>query len=166
MGRLRSLHVSSPTWCSLYLICTLVWGIDNEYRLCSCPTILPGYGWETYTVSKSWKGGLERRTPVIGHLGHPKSSSFLSILKRKGLSLTDPHTVNAPFYHSDVSFFFLIFIYYLFIMFIFVCVGSSFLCEGFLQLWWVGATLHRGARACHYRGLSCCGAQAPDAQAQ
>ena len=29
-----------------------------------------------------------------------------------------------------------------------------------------GATLHRGARASHYRGLSCCGAQAPDAQAQ
>ena len=29
-----------------------------------------------------------------------------------------------------------------------------------------GATLHRGAGASHYRGLSCCGAQAPDAQAQ
>ena len=29
-----------------------------------------------------------------------------------------------------------------------------------------GATLHCGARASHYRGLSCCGAQAPDAQAQ
>ena len=63
-------------------------------------------------------------------------------------------------------FFFLIFIYYLFIMFIFGCVGSSFLCEGFLQLRRVGTTLHRGARACHYRGLSCCGAEAPDAQAQ
>ena len=33
------------------------------------------------------------------------------------------------------------------------CVGSSFLCEGFLQLRQVGATLHRGARASHYRGL-------------
>ena len=63
-------------------------------------------------------------------------------------------------------FFFLIFIYYLFIMFIFGCVGSSFLCEGFLQLRRVGATPHRGARACHHRGLSCCGAEAPDAQAQ
>ena len=30
----------------------------------------------------------------------------------------------------------------------------------------MGATLHRGARASHYRGLSCCGAQAPDVQAQ
>ena len=29
-----------------------------------------------------------------------------------------------------------------------------------------GATLHRGARAFHRRGLSCCGAQAPDTQAQ
>ena len=64
-------------------------------------------------------------------------------------------------------FFFLIFkIYYLFIIFIFGCVGSSFLCKGFLQLRRVGATLHRSARASHYRGLSCCGAQAPDAQAQ
>ena len=43
---------------------------------------------------------------------------------------------------------------------------SSFLCEGFLQLRQVGATLHRGAQASHHRGLSCCGAQAPDAQAQ
>ena len=61
-----------------------------------------------------------------------------------------------------VFFFFLIFIY----LFIYGSVGSSFLCEGFLQLWQVGATLHRGARASHHRGLSCCGAQAPDAQAQ
>ena len=30
----------------------------------------------------------------------------------------------------------------------------------------MGATLHRGARASHYHGLSCCGAQPPDAQAQ
>ena len=62
-------------------------------------------------------------------------------------------------------FFFLI--HYLFIyLFIFGCVGSSFLCEGFLQSRRAGATLHCGARASHYRGLSCCGAQAPDAQAQ
>ena len=33
-------------------------------------------------------------------------------------------------------------------------VGSSFLCEGFLQLRQVGAPLHRGARASHYLGLS------------
>ena len=52
------------------------------------------------------------------------------------------------------------------ILFIYGCVGSSFLCEGFPQLWQEGATLHRGAWASHCRGLSCCGAQAPDAQAQ
>ena len=52
------------------------------------------------------------------------------------------------------------------IFFFYGCVGSSFLCEGFLQLRQAGATLHRDARASRYRGLSCCGAQAPDAQAQ
>ena len=50
--------------------------------------------------------------------------------------------------------------------FILGCVGSSFLCEGFLQLRRGGPTLHRGARASHCRGLSCCRAQAPDGQAQ
>ena len=34
------------------------------------------------------------------------------------------------------------------------CVGSSFLCEGLLQLRQAGATLHRGARASHHHGLS------------
>ena len=63
------------------------------------------------------------------------------------------------FFYSD---FFNLFITYLF----FGCVGSSFLCEGFLQPRQAGATLHRAAWASHYRGLSCCGAQAPDAQAQ
>ena len=57
--------------------------------------------------------------------------------------------------------------FYLFIyLFVFGCVGSQFLCESFLQLWQAGATLQRGARASHYRGLSCCRAQAPVAQAQ
>ena len=49
---------------------------------------------------------------------------------------------------------------------IYGCVGSSSLCKGPLQLRQAGATLHRGARASHHCGLSCCGAQAPDAQAQ
>ena len=51
-------------------------------------------------------------------------------------------------------------------LFIFGCAGSSLLCEGFLQLRQAGATPHRGARASHRCGLSCCGAQAPNAQAQ
>ena len=37
-------------------------------------------------------------------------------------------------------------------LFIYGCVGSSFLCEGLPQLRQAGATLHRGARASHYRG--------------
>ena len=51
-------------------------------------------------------------------------------------------------------------------LFIHDCVESSFLCEGSPQLRQAGTTLHRGARASHHRGLPCCGAQAPDAQAQ
>ena len=66
---------------------------------------------------------------------------------------------------SFLSYTFFINLFYLFI-FIFGCVGSSFLCEGFLQLRRAGATPHRGARASHCRGLSCCRTQAPDAQAQ
>ena len=64
---------------------------------------------------------------------------------------------------SEVFFGFFVFF---FLIFIYGCVGSSFPFEGFLQLRQAGATLPRGARASHYRGLSCCGAQAPDAQAQ
>ena len=69
---------------------------------------------------------------------------------------------------TDIFFFFFkaVFKNFYFFIFIFGCVGSSFLCEGFLQLQQVGTTLHRGARASHRRGLSCCGAQAPDGQAQ
>ena len=54
----------------------------------------------------------------------------------------------------------------IYLLFIFGCVGSSLLCEGFLQLRQVGVTLHRDAWASHYRGLSCCGTQAPEVQAQ
>ena len=57
-------------------------------------------------------------------------------------------------------------LFFFFNLFIFDCVGSSLLREGCLQLQRAGATPHRGARASHCRGLSCCGAQAPDAQAQ
>ena len=68
--------------------------------------------------------------------------------------------------HKGVVFVFFVFLNLFIYLFIFGRVGSSFLCEGFLQLRRAGATLHRGARASHYRGLSRCGAQAPDAQAR
>ena len=50
--------------------------------------------------------------------------------------------------------------FFLMYLFIFGCVGSSLLRRGFLQLWRAGATLRRGARASHFSGFSCCGAQA------
>ena len=73
---------------------------------------------------------------------------------------------------AKLSYFIFFFIFYFFkkfiylFIFIFGCVGSQFLCEGFLHLRRAEATLHRGAQASHRRGLSRCGAQAPDAQAQ
>ena len=72
------------------------------------------------------------------------------------------HTRTFVSSRSFILFFFSLSFY----LFIYGCVGSSFLREGPLQLRQVGATLHRGARASHYRSLSRCGAQAPDAQAQ
>ena len=59
-----------------------------------------------------------------------------------------------------------VFLFLFFNLFIYGCVVSSSLCEGPPQLWQAGATLHRGVRASHYRGLPHCVAQAPDAQAQ
>ena len=53
---------------------------------------------------------------------------------------------------------------YLFI-YLFGCIGSSLLCEGFLQLRRAGATLHCGARASHCGGISCCRARALGTQA-
>ena len=69
-----------------------------------------------------------------------------------------------------VIFFFLInsnlLFIYLFLYLFLAVLGLRFCARAYLQLWRVGTTLHRGARASHCRGLSCCGAQAPDAQAQ
>ena len=72
---------------------------------------------------------------------------------------------------SCLLFFFLIYFYlkqHKLILFIYFWLRWVFvlLCEGFLQLRRAGATLHRGAWASHCRGLSRCGARAPDAQAQ
>ena len=44
--------------------------------------------------------------------------------------------------------------------------GLHFCARAFFQLWQAGATLHRGARVSHHRGLSRYGARAPDTQAQ
>ena len=60
--------------------------------------------------------------------------------------LGDPNYANVLCSATDFFFLINLFIY-------FGCAGSSFLCEGFLQLWQARATVHRGARASHYRGL-------------
>ena len=87
------------------------------------------------------------------------------------LCMTDSNSIHL-ITNTSISFlfffliFFLIFIYLNTILFIYGCVGSSFLCEGFLQLWQVGATLHRGARGLSLlrplqtRRLSNCGPRA------
>ena len=54
---------------------------------------------------------------------------------------------------------------YLFYLFIFGCVGSSWLRACFLQLRRAGATLRCGARASHCSGFSCCGVRALGARA-
>ena len=61
-------------------------------------------------------------------------------------------------------FFFFINLFYLFIYL--AVLGLRFCARAFSSCGERGATLHRGAWASHHRGLSCCGAQAPDARAQ
>ena len=56
--------------------------------------------------------------------------------------------------------------FYLFIYFYFWLCWVFVSVRGLSLVAASGATLHRGARVSHYRGLSCCGAQGPDAQAQ
>ena len=63
---------------------------------------------------------------------------------------------------SSIFFFFLIFFIYLSL----AVLGLRFCARAFSSWRQAGATLHRGARASHYRGPSRCGAQAPDAHAQ
>ena len=62
---------------------------------------------------------------------------------------------------SHCAFFIPLFIY-LFYLFLAV-LGLRFCARAFSSCSKRGTTLHRGARASHYRGLSCWGAQAPDA---
>ena len=96
-------------------------------------------------LPSTWVGGLQKNSKIL---------LCIFLLEEPG-----PCAIAALLFFW---FFFFNFIY----LFIYGCVGSSFLCEGFLQLQQVGATLHCGERASHHRGLSCRRAQAPDAQAQ
>ena len=100
---------------------------------------------------------------MAGSCVHIPATAYVQYVEAKGRKKDPVLQISGISFLFFFSFF--LFFKNLFI-FIFGCVGSSFLCEGFLQLWRAGATPHRGARASHYRGLSRCGAQAPDAQAQ
>ena len=67
----------------------------------------------------------------------------------------------------SILYFFSFFFFFKFVYLLFMAVlGLHLRARASRQLRQVGATPHRGARTSHYRGLSCCGAQAPDAQAQ
>ena len=57
------------------------------------------------------------------------------------------------------------FLNFLFILFL-AALGLRCCVQAFLWLRRAGATLRCGARASHCGGFSCCGAQAPDPQAQ
>ena len=93
-----------------------------------------------------------------------QKTSIMQINRKYLISVLCPISViNCFILH--IFFFFFFQIYLFFHRLIDCYVGSSFLCQVFLQLRQAGATLHRGARASHC-GLSCCRAQAPDAQAQ
>ena len=61
-------------------------------------------------------------------------------------------------------FFFLIILYFIYLFL--AMLGLRFCARAFSSCGKRRSTLHHGARASHYRGLSCCGAQTPDAQAQ
>ena len=98
---------------------------------------------------------------MVGKLQYLTAHSNPAMRNSKEPALVSQYIFQAMiFFLNAKCFFFKIY------LFIYGCVGSSFLCEGFLYLRRAGATLHRGVRASHYHGLSCCGAQAPDAQAQ
>ena len=64
------------------------------------------------------------------------------------------------------SFFFGFFKINLFIYLFLAVLGLRFCARAFSSCGERGPLFIADARASHYRGLSCCGAQAPDAQAQ
>ena len=77
--------------------------------------------------------------------------------------MTTPMFFWIDVYMTYLFFFLILFIYlfiYLWLCWVFVSVRELSLVAA------SGGPLHRGARASHYRGLDCCGAQAPDTLAQ
>ena len=109
-----------------------------------CPALLLSQGGPA--LGPDWEGHLGRsRGELCWTLASSVDSSKDSLLRHLHVLELNPEKVRRS---PDIFLFFFFFL-------IFGCVGSSFLCEGFLQLRQARATLHRGARASHYRGLSC-----------
>ena len=112
-------------------------------------------------------GLLGGSSPLLGRPGPHQCPAGTLVVGRHELCIfphrhLDSNPLYFFFFLKEFLYFYFLFIY----LFIFGCVGSPSLRESPLQLRQAGATLHRGARASHHRGLSCYGAQAPDAQAQ
>ena len=80
----------------------------------------------------------------------------------------EPNTVVLCLGHTGFFWFFkfIYFILFLAVLGLRFCARAFSSCGERGPLFIAGATLHHGARASHYHGLSCCGAQAPDVQAQ
>ena len=84
---------------------------------------------------------LGKKTKTAEYLKYPKPSAYHFF------------TICFASYNTGVNLFIFSLLFFFFFNFIYGCVGSSFLCEGFLQLWQAGATLHHGARASLSRPL-------------
>ena len=99
--------------------------------------------------------GTNRSHFCLEQSGFDKSDSRRkkSLLSWAGVSFFHTHDMQTTFFFN------------LFNLLIFVCVGSSLLSAGSLQLWQAGATLGYGARASQCGGPPRCGARAPGARA-
>ena len=112
----------------------------------------------------SWSLGVEPAYPVPPLPPWQPTLGFCHCDRTVTRPLKLKFCIYIYYIYIYIYFFFLILFIYLFI---YGCVGSSFLCEGFLQLRQVGATLHCGARASpvaehrlQTRRLSSCGSRA------
>ena len=99
---------------------------------------------------------------ALQFLAQGQVHSSLNICCRFYSTATETSQVPKPSMPHFLWFLFFFFNY----LFIFGCVGSSFLCEGFLSSCRKWGPLFIAVRGPLTIAASCCGAQAPDAQAQ
>ena len=120
-------------------------------------------------VSNTWRLGEIEMVDVgisiqlLKNIPEAQRSRFCNLMWNWTNACKQLHLASLFFFFFFKFFPLSLVVFYFFIFWLCWVFGS---CEGFLWLRQVGATLHRGARAFHYRGPSRCRAQAPDAQAQ